>query len=95
MLQTDDIKKLATLARIKLSVEEEKRLATELDPILGYVAQLKEVTSVVGEEKKAGEHKNVTRADGPVTESETFTDAIVANFPEKEKNYLKVKKILP
>ena len=94
MLQTDDIKKLATLARIKLSAEEEKRLAKELDPILGYVAQLKEITSVVGEEKKAGEHKNVTRADGPVTESETYTEAIVENFPEKDKNYLKVKKIL-
>jgi len=94
MLEIKDIKKLATLARIKLSEEEEKRLLKEVDPILGYIAQLTEVTSVVGEEKKVGEHKNITREDTNVTESGTNTDTIVSNFPEKDKNYLKVKKIL-
>jgi len=94
MLEIKDIKKLAILARIKLSEEEEKRLLKEVDPILGYVAQLTEITSIVGEAKKAGEHKNVTREDINVTETGTNTDAITSNFPEKDKNYLKVKKIL-
>jgi aspartyl/glutamyl-tRNA(Asn/Gln) amidotransferase C subunit len=94
MLEIKDIEHLAKLARIELSENEKKSLLKEIEPILGYVAQLKEVTSIVGEEKKAGEHKNITRADGPVTESETYTEAIVAEFPEKDKNYLKVKKIL-
>ncbi len=94
MLEIKDIEHLAKLARIELSDVEKKSLLKEIEPILGYVAQLKEVTSVVGEEKVAGEHKNVTRMDGPVTASETYTEAIVAEFPEKDKNYLKVKKIL-
>jgi len=94
MLEIKDIEHLAKLARIELSDAEKKSLLNEIEPILGYVAQLKEVTSVVGEGKVAGEHRNVTREDGPVTASETYTEAIVENFPEKEKNYLKVKKIL-
>lgn len=94
MLEIKDIKKLASLSRIQLSEEEEKKLLKEVDPILGYVAQLKEVTSVVGEAKVAGEHRNITRDDMNPTESATYTEAIVAEFPEKDKNYLKVKKIL-
>lgn len=94
MLEIKDIENLAKLARIKLTDDEQKKLLKEIEPILGYVAQLKEVTSVVGEEKKAGEHRNITREDANMTESETYTEAIVAEFPEKDKNYLKVKKIL-
>jgi aspartyl-tRNA(Asn)/glutamyl-tRNA(Gln) amidotransferase subunit C len=94
MLEIKDIENLAKLARIELSDSEKKSLLKEIEPILGYVAQLKEVTSVVGEEKVAGEHRNIIREDANVTESETYTEAIVAEFPEKDKNYLKVKKIL-
>ena len=49
MLEIKDIEKLAKLARIELTQEEKEKLLKEVDPILGYVAQLKEVVSVVGE----------------------------------------------
>ena len=94
MLEIKDIEKLAKLARIQLSQEEMEKLLKEVDPILGYVTQLKEVVSTVGEEKKAGELRNVIRDDANVTEIGTNTKNIVADMPDSQDNYLKVKKIL-
>jgi aspartyl-tRNA(Asn)/glutamyl-tRNA(Gln) amidotransferase subunit C len=94
MLEIKDIEKLAKLARIELTTEEKENLLKEVDPILGYVAQLKEVVSSVGETKKAGELRNVTREDVNPNETESNTKVLVADMPESQDNYLKVKKIL-
>lgn len=94
MLEIKDIEKLGKLARIELTEDEKQKLLKEVDPILGYVTQLKEVVSAVGEEKVPGAHRNISRLDENPTATGTNTDVIVANMPESEKNYLKVKKIL-
>ena len=94
MLEIKDIEKLAKLARIELTTEEKESLLKEVDPILGYVAQLKEVISSVGEAKKAGELRNVIREDSSPTETASNTEVLVADMPESQDNYLKVKKIL-
>ncbi len=94
MLEITDIEKLAKLARINLSDEEKKKLPQEVDSILGYIAQIKEVTSSVSEEKKAGELRNVVRSDDNPTETGLNTSDIVANMPDSKDNYLKVEKIL-
>jgi aspartyl-tRNA(Asn)/glutamyl-tRNA(Gln) amidotransferase subunit C len=94
MLEIKDIEKLAKLARIQLMDEEKKKLLKEVDPILDYVTQLKEVSSKVEGTPKAGEHRNIMRDDTNPTESGTNTEALVAEFPEKKGDYLKVKKIL-
>ena len=94
MLEIKDIEKLAKLARIELTNEEKENLLKEVDPILGYVAQLKEVVSSVGEEKKAGDLRNVMRVDEKPTETGSNTKDIVADMPDSQDNYLKVKKIL-
>ena len=94
MLRKEDIKKLATLARISLSEVEEEKLPSEVDNILVYVAQLKEVVSNLSDEKKAGEHRNVVRDDINPTETSINTKYIIANMPDSQDNYLKVEKIL-
>lgn len=94
MLDIKDIEKLAKLSRIKLTDEEKESLLKEIDPILGYVAQLKEVVSDIDDEKKAGEHRNVVREDFVLNESGFVTEEIVKNMPDSKNNYLKVKKIL-
>jgi len=94
MLEIKDIEKLAKLARIELSEVEKQNLLKEVDPILGYVAQLKEVVSTVGESKNAGDLRNVVREDTQPTENGTNTKDIVADMPDSQDNYLKVKKIL-
>ena len=94
MLEIKDIEKLAKLARIELTAEEKEKLLKEVDPILGYVAQLKEVVSTIGEEKKAGELRNVMREDSNSTETGKNTKDIVKDMPASQDNYLKVEKIL-
>jgi aspartyl-tRNA(Asn)/glutamyl-tRNA(Gln) amidotransferase subunit C len=94
MLEIKDIEKLAKLARIQLTQEEMEKLLKEVDPILGYVAQLKEVVSTVSEEKVAGELRNITREDANPTITGVNTKVIVENMPDSQDNYLKVEKIL-
>ncbi len=94
MLDIKDIEKLAKLARIKLTDSEKESLLKEIDPILGYVAQLKEVTSKLDEEKKVGEHRNITREDLDLNEPGFITADVIKNMPDSKDNYLKVKKIL-
>jgi len=94
MLEIKDIEKLAKLARIQLTEEEKQNLLKEIDPILGYVAQLKDITSKVDEMPKAGEHRNIIREDENPTETGVNTKAVVDDMPDSQNNYLKVKKIL-
>jgi aspartyl-tRNA(Asn)/glutamyl-tRNA(Gln) amidotransferase subunit C len=94
MLEIKDIEKLAKLARIELTDEEKEKLLKEVDPILGYVAQLKEVSSKVESAPKAGVHRNIMREDKDLTETNSNTVVLVENMPESQDNYLKVKKIL-
>jgi aspartyl-tRNA(Asn)/glutamyl-tRNA(Gln) amidotransferase subunit C len=94
MLEIKDIEKLAKLARIKLTEEEKERLLKEIDPILGYVNQLKEVSSIVGEEKKVGDHRNIMREDSDSNNPGFVTEEIVKNMPDSQDNLLKVKKVL-
>ncbi|MFA6227244.1 MAG: Asp-tRNA(Asn)/Glu-tRNA(Gln) amidotransferase subunit GatC [Candidatus Paceibacterota bacterium] len=94
MLEIKDIEKLAKLARIELTNEEKQKLLKEVDPILGYVAQLKEVTSKVEGGPKVGDLRNVMREDSNSTESGVNTDVLVKEMPASQGNYLKVKKIL-
>ncbi len=93
-MEIKDIEKLALLARIELIEEEKQTYLKDVSAILGYVDQIKEVVAEAGEERKAGELRNVTRADEVQNQSGGNTEAMVAEFPEKEGNYLKVKKIL-
>ena len=59
-----DIKYVAHLARLALTPDEEKKLGSQLDGILGYIEKLKEL-DVTGVEPTAHAVPmvNVTRAD--------------------------------
>ncbi len=100
MLSRDDVKKLAALARIKLSDTEEEKLVTDMQNILGYVTQIQEVSSSVEEEKSLDSARdkkvlrNVLRADENPHQSGIHTEAILQEAPKREGNYLKVKKIM-
>lgn len=43
MITPDDVKKLATLARLNLTDDEVERFTHDLDAIVGYIEQLQEV----------------------------------------------------
>lgn len=94
MISKEEIKKLADLARIEIKEEEQEKLASEMEAILGYIGQIKSVVANTKTENEAGAVRNVFREDENPSESETYSQDLIAEFPESENNYLKVKKIL-
>ena len=92
-VDTNTVKRVARLARIKVTEEEATRMTGELNGILGFVEQLDEVniegveplTSVVEQAMKK-------RADG-VTDGNKSAD-ITANAPASEDNFFMVPKVV-
>jgi aspartyl-tRNA(Asn)/glutamyl-tRNA(Gln) amidotransferase subunit C len=102
MISTEEIKKLADLARIEIKEEEQEKLASEIDDILNYVGQIKEMAEEAGVSSPeqgeghaiVGGGVNVIREDENPNASETYSKELIAEFPKSQENYLKVKKIL-
>lgn len=93
MINEKDVKKVAELARIKLTAAEEKDLARDLENIVGYIDKLKEVNVSGVSETSHVFHTNDFRADEPpkkIFNSSQLLDAA----PEKERGFVKAKKIL-
>lgn len=93
MVSKDDLVKLAQMARIELTEEELSEMEGDFGSIVDYVSQIQEVVGEI-EEKEAGELRNVMREDGEPHETGLYTDDLVKQFPDKQGNYLKVKKII-
>lgn len=95
-LSIEEIEKLATLARLKLTANEIERLLRECEAILDYVKAIQEVKLGEGELDTSASPrlKNVMRADGAPHERGAFTDESLRQAPNRHGNYIKVKKIL-
>lgn len=94
MIEIKDIEKLAELSRIRVSDSEKISFLKDIDSILGYVDQIKKV---VGSEQASLAElnlKNVFREDANPHDSGQFTENLLDCAPEKENDYIKVKKIL-
>lgn len=93
MTTTEDVKKLAALARISISDKELQAFTKEFDAILAYVGQLETL-----ELPKAGATKpalrNVMRADGEPHASGVYTEKLAEQFPAREGDALSVKQII-
>jgi len=89
----EEVKYLAELSRIKLSEEEIEKITGEIDSILGYVSQIKEASGQLGEKEKPL-LRNVMREDKVTHKPEEFSEKLLEIAPDREGNYLKVKKIL-
>lgn len=94
-ISIDDVKKLATLSRLALTDAELEKLRGEIESILSYVDVIREIPLPDG--VAASPHlniQNVMRDDANPHEGGLYTDDMVKQFPDKEKNFLRVKKIL-
>ncbi|KKQ35054.1 MAG: Aspartyl/glutamyl-tRNA(Asn/Gln) amidotransferase subunit C [Candidatus Nomurabacteria bacterium GW2011_GWB1_37_5] len=87
------MEKLAELARIEINDEEKNELLGDLQAILGYVEQVNKA-STVNQVNQAIEHVNIMREDKEPHETGIYTDKILAEVPESQDGYVKVKKIL-
>jgi aspartyl-tRNA(Asn)/glutamyl-tRNA(Gln) amidotransferase subunit C len=96
MISREEIKKLADLARVEIKEEELESLRGEMDSILDYVGQVSYVASgeAMRDEIELGANFNVMREDGEPTPSGTYSKELIAEFPDEQGGYLKVKKIL-
>lgn len=91
------VEKMAKLARIDISEDEAKNLAGELGNILGYVSDLKVAINNKQEtitKKEDFPNRNVMREDDGAHESGLHTEALLSSAPERDGDYIRVKKIL-
>lgn len=94
-MDREKVLKLANLARIEISDAEAESLSHEFESILGYVSEVKSAGVEAGESLQTNfALKNVMREDNNPHESGLYTEKILAQAPEREGDYLKVKKIL-
>ncbi len=104
MIDREDLKHLASLARLAISPAEELKLAKDLESIVTYVSELTEApvsasNSGVDIDKEADGYlaRNVLRADN-LTQSqfqaEAEREALVRSAPKSRNDFIVVKKIL-
>jgi aspartyl-tRNA(Asn)/glutamyl-tRNA(Gln) amidotransferase subunit C len=91
---TDEVKRLATLAKISLSEGETARMAVELGQIVEFVEQLQSVdtTSLEPVNQVTGLHDSF-RPDEVVPATQT-RDELLANAPSTQEGYIKVPRVL-
>lgn len=90
-MNIQDVEKLAELARIDISEEEKKSLLKDFDSILAYVDMIR--SAEAGEDVAVPDLHNVWREDA-LAPKEFSRELIVEQFPDKQDDFLKVKKIL-
>lgn len=93
MASSEDVKKLAGLARLEVSEGEVEKFAKEFDAILAYVGNI-ETLVVAGAKNTHPPVRNVMRKDEHPHENGVHTKKLVAQFPEKDGDYLRVKQII-
>jgi len=98
MATTEEVRKLAALARIRVEDTELEKFTREFDAILAYVGQLEklDIEPAGGGSSFGGKPllHNVMRADGEPHTTGAYTEKIIEQFPAKEGNALSVKQIL-
>ena len=89
----ETVKKIASLAKIKVERKDLKRFAQELEAIIGWIEQLKEV-----ETKNVLPMTSVVDADLPTREDKILgtenSKEILSNSPESKENYFVVPKVV-
>ncbi|PHJ60459.1 glutamyl-tRNA amidotransferase [Nostoc linckia z18] len=93
MIDQEQVHKVANLARLELTPEEEQQFTNQLANILDYIQQLNELdVSDVPPTTRAIDVSNITREDElqPYSDRESILNAA----PEQEGEFFKVPKIL-
>jgi aspartyl-tRNA(Asn)/glutamyl-tRNA(Gln) amidotransferase subunit C len=87
------VRRIARLARIKISGEEAKGLEAELSGILNWVEQLKEVDTANVEPMTRVVPIDLKKREDVVTDGE-MADAVTKNAPLTEDHYYVVPKVV-
>lgn len=92
-LTREGVQRIAVLARLRLTVEEQASLTEELDHILNYMEKLNQLdTTHVEPFSHALEVVSVLREDRVTNRPNA--DGLLANAPDREATFFKVPKII-
>jgi aspartyl-tRNA(Asn)/glutamyl-tRNA(Gln) amidotransferase subunit C len=97
----EDVRRVAELANLELTAEEEPRMQRDLNAILGHIAQLNELsTGGIPAMAQVGEMlSGVTDATGRSLRADTVQlsldrAAVMASAPESDGRFFKVPKVI-
>jgi aspartyl-tRNA(Asn)/glutamyl-tRNA(Gln) amidotransferase subunit C len=93
MITREEVQKLAELSLIEVSSDELETIAGEMDAIIGYVSEVTSLATEKGVREKPPLY-NVMRDDVVTNTPGQYTDALLNEAPDRDGNYLRVKKIL-
>ena len=92
-INKDTIKKISKLARISVTSDETDRLEKDLNSILKFVEQLKELNTDKVEPISSVSEQELTMNKDEVKKTNEKED-ILKNAPEKNSNYYVVPKVI-
>ena len=93
MISKEEVKKLATLARLEFEDAELTEMQEKLGAILDYVGQINNVlTDAQG--KELPELRNIAREDAVLPIPESTPKSLLKEAPQSEEGFVKVKKII-
>jgi aspartyl-tRNA(Asn)/glutamyl-tRNA(Gln) amidotransferase subunit C len=87
------VRRIATLARIRVEEHEVLSLQSELNSILGWIEQLNEV-NVDGVEPLAGGAQMALRLREDAVTDGNYAERILANAPDREGDFFAVPKVV-
>ena len=93
IIDREEVKKVANLARLEITPEEEEQFTTQLSSILEYFQQLSELdTTDVPPTTRAIDLSNITRGD--LNQVYEDREALLEAAPEREDDFFRVPQIL-
>ncbi|MFM5891434.1 MAG: Asp-tRNA(Asn)/Glu-tRNA(Gln) amidotransferase subunit GatC [Dolichospermum sp.] len=93
MIDSQLVRKVANLARLELTADEETQFTTQLGDILDYIQQLNQLdVTNVAPTTRAIDVSNVTRED--ILQPYPEREAILNSAPQQEGDFFRVPKIL-
>ncbi|MEI6441580.1 MAG: Asp-tRNA(Asn)/Glu-tRNA(Gln) amidotransferase subunit GatC [Nostocales cyanobacterium ELA583] len=93
MIDNEQVRKVANLARLELTADEEAQFTTQLGSILDYIEQLNQLdVTDVAPTTRAIDVSNVTRED--ILKPYPEREAILNSAPQQEGDFFRVPKIL-
>ncbi|MDP9129520.1 MAG: Asp-tRNA(Asn)/Glu-tRNA(Gln) amidotransferase subunit GatC [Candidatus Binatota bacterium] len=92
-LTRESVQRVAILARLRLTADEESDFTRQLDHILAYMDKLNEFDTANVELFNHDIDNSSALRDDKVT-SQPNTDALLANAPDRDETFFKVPKII-
>ncbi len=92
-LSRESVQRIATLARLRLTADEESEIIGQLDRILSYMEKLNELDTA-NIELFNHDIDNLSALREDQLTNQPNTDAMLTNAPDRDGNFFKVPKII-